>query len=155
MTTIIEMIEADWKTAAKARDPKKDVLAGIKADVKNRQILDKVKTGPAEDGLVLEVLKKAAKQRRESIVEYEKAKRQDLIDKEAAELATIEAYLPAQMSRDEIDVIVATQSGAMGCDGPKDTGRLMKAIMTLLKGRADGKMVQEAVKAHLEGMTNA
>lgn len=153
--TLIETIEQGWKTAAKARDPKKDVLAGIKADVKNRQILDKVKNeGPAPDELVLEVLKKSAKQRRESIEEYKKAARQDLIDKEAAELAIIESYLPAQMSRDEVDAVVATHAGSLGCTSSKDTGRLMKAVMTLLKGKADGRVVQESVKAKLESLSS-
>lgn len=147
---IIEQIEADWKTAAKARDAKKDVLAGLKADVKNRQILDKVKAeGPAEDGLVLEVLKKAAKQRRESIGEYEKASRQDLIDKERAELAVIESYLPAQLGSEAVTAIVKTVAAELGASTAKDMGRVMKVVMERVKGQADGKAVQEIVRSVL------
>lgn len=150
--TLIESIETAWKTAAKARDPKKDVLAGLKADVKNRQILDKVKgAGPADDSLVLEVLKKAAKQRRESIVEYQKANRQDLVDKEQAELGTIETFLPAQMGREELTSIVRAVAAELGAVGPKDLGRTMKAVMERIKGKADGKIVQEVVKAEVAG----
>jgi uncharacterized protein YqeY len=147
---------AAWKEAMKARDPKKDVLAAIRTDVKNRVINTRTdaNTGgeiDAPDDVVLDVLKKMAKQRKESIAEYEKGGRQDLVDKEKFELGVIESFLPKGLSADEIKSIVADAVKESGASGAKDMGKAMKAAMAKVAGRADGKDVQAAVKAALGG----
>lgn len=145
-----------WKEAMKARDPKKDVLAAIRTDVKNRVINTRsdANTGgtiDAPDDVVLDVLKKMAKQRKESIEEYKKANRKDLEDKEQFELTVIESFLPKGLSADELNAIVKAAVAESGAAGPKDMGKAMKAAMAKIAGRADGKDVQAAVKAALGG----
>lgn len=145
-----------WKEAMKQRDPKKDVLASIRTEVKNKVINTRSEgtaAGGAQidapDDVVLDVLKKMAKQRRESIEEYKKGGRQDLEDKESFELSVIESFLPAAMSPDELARLVKEAIAETGAAGAKDMGKAMKAAMAKVAGRADGKDVQAAVKAAL------
>lgn len=145
-----------WKEAMKARDPKKDVLAAIRTDVKNRVINTRSEAGTggtidAPDDVVLDVLKKMAKQRKESIEEYKKAARKDLEDKEQFELTVIESFLPKAMSGDELTKLVKEAVAECGATSAKDMGKAMKAAMAKVAGRADGKDVQAAVKAALGG----
>jgi len=98
-----------------------------------------------DDSEVIGVIAKQAKQRRESIEEFQKANRQDLADREAAELKVLESYLPAQMSRDEIIAEARKAIQEAGARGPGDKGRVMSLLMPRLAGRADGKAVNEAV----------
>ena len=98
-----------------------------------------------EDAEVIGVIGKQAKQRRESIEEYQKANRQDLAAKEAAELKVLETYLPAQMSREDVAAEASKVIEEVGAKGPGDKGRVMAALMPRLAGRADGKVVNEAV----------
>jgi uncharacterized protein YqeY len=104
-----------------------------------------------EDADVIGVIAKQAKQRRESIEEFKKANRQDLVDKEAAELKILEAYLPAQMSRDEIAAEARKAVEEAGAKGPSDKGRVMSILMPRLAGRADGRLVNEVVTEILTG----
>ncbi len=150
--SLYEDIGTAWKDAMKARDPKKDALALIRTEVKNKVISTRT-DGAGEinpgDELVLEVLAKMAKQRKESIAEYDGAGRADLADKERGELAVIESYLPKQLSAEDVDVLVKEALAEAGVAGPKDMGKAMKAAMAKVAGRADGKVVQAAVKAAL------
>lgn len=98
-----------------------------------------------DDPDVIGIIAKQAKQRRESIDEYTKANRRDLADKEAAELKVLESYLPAQMSRDEIATEASAAIEEVDARGPGDKGRVMSVLMPRLAGRADGKLVNEAV----------
>jgi uncharacterized protein YqeY len=148
-----------WKEAMKARDPKKDVLASIRTDVKNKVINTRT-DGPtaggggeidAPDDVVLDVLKKMAKQRKESIDEYKKGGRQDLVDKEQFELTVIESFLPAGLDAAALAAIVKDAVAESGATSAKDMGKAMKAAMAKVAGRADGKEVQAAVKAVLGG----
>lgn len=146
-----------WKEAMKQRDPKKDVLSAIRTEVKNKVINTRT-DGPtaggggqidAPDDVVLDVLKKMAKQRKESIEEYKKAARKDLEEKETFELSVIESFLPKAMSADELARLVQEAIAESGAAGAKDMGKAMKAAMAKVAGRADGKDVQAAVKAAL------
>lgn len=146
-----EQINAAWKDAMKARDPKKDALASIRTELKNHAINSRgagERTGLPDDE-VLEVLGKMAKQRRESIAEYTKGDRQDLVDKESLELSVIEGYLPAQLSDEELGKIVDEVLKETGASSMKDMGKVMGPIMAKAKGRADGKQVQALVKQRL------
>jgi uncharacterized protein len=150
-----------WKEAMKQRDPKKDVLSAIRTEVKNKVINTRSDAQAASgaaggsgqidapDEVVVDVLKKMAKQRRESIEEYRKGARKDLEDKESFELTVIESFLPPAMSQDELAAIVKDAIAETGAAGPKDMGKAMKAAMAKVAGRADGRDVQAAVKAAL------
>jgi uncharacterized protein YqeY len=103
---------------------------------------------PADD-LVLEVLRKMAKQRQESIAEYEAASRQDLVEKEALELQVIESFLPQKLTDDEVIALVREALAEVGATSAKDMGKAMKAALAKVAGRADGKVVQGHIKSML------
>src|SRR3990172_1654276 len=105
-----------------------------------------------DDPDVIGIIAKQAKQRRESIYEFKKANRQDLVDKEAAELKVLETYLPAQMSREDVFAEARKVIEEVGAKGPSDRGRVMAALMPRLAGRADGKLVNEAVTELLSNL---
>jgi hypothetical protein len=141
-----------WKEAMKARDPKKDALAAIRTEVKNKVINARTEGGgeiSPPDDLVLEVLNKMAKQRKESIGEYERGGRPDLVEREAFELAVVESFLPRKLSSAEITELVKASVAECGATSMKDMGKVMKAAMAKVAGRADGGDVQAAVKAAL------
>jgi len=99
----------------------------------------------------IEALSQIAKQRRDSIEQYTNAKREDLAEKEAAELAIIETFLPAQMSDEEVESEIEQIIAQVGATSAKDMGKVMGPVMQQLKGKADGKKVQSIVKAKLGG----
>jgi hypothetical protein len=137
---LAEQIRADLTAAMKARDAAKtSTLRMLQAAIKNEQI---EKGGELEDADVIAVLKRAAKQRNDSVEQYEKAGRQDLADKEKAELVVLEAYMPQQMSDDELEALVKTVIAAVGAESKKDTGKVMKEIMASHRDTVDGKKVQ-------------
>ncbi|HEY1098586.1 MAG TPA: GatB/YqeY domain-containing protein [Myxococcota bacterium] len=145
-------INTAWKEAMKARDPKKDALAAIRTEVKNKLINSRgagVEEAAPTDELVLEVLAKMAKQRKESIDEYTKAGRDDLLEKEQLELGVVESYLPKQLDESVVDDLVREAIAETGSTSAKDMGKAMKAAMAKVAGRADGKIVQARVKALL------
>ncbi len=99
----------------------------------------------------IEVLVQLAKQRRDSITQYRQAGRTDLADQEAQELAILEEYLPKQMSDEEVSQVIDEIIAQVGASSAKDMGKVMGPAMQRLKGKADGKKVQEIVKAKLVG----
>ena len=103
------------------------------------------------DEQVMQVITKQVKQRKESIDEFGKAGRQDLVDKEAAEMKVLEAYMPPQMSRDEIEAEARKAMSEVGATSPADKGKLMKVLMPRLSGKADGREINEVVTQLLAG----
>ena len=147
--TLKERLNADMKEALKAHDAARlSTIRMVISAVRNKEI-DSRKD--MDDEGVLSVLATSAKQRRESIEQYEKAGRQDLVDKEKAELEVIISYMPQQMSREEIETLVKDAVAESGAKGPNDMGKVMKVLMPKVKGRADGKLVNEVVKETLGG----
>jgi uncharacterized protein YqeY len=139
-----DTIEADTKNALKsgAKD-KVSTLRMLNAALKNKQI---DKRRPLTEDEVLETVRSLIKQRRDSIEQFAKGGRQDLVDKETAEITVLEAYLPAQLSREELVVMVRDAVAQTGASGAKDMGKVMKALIPMVGGRADGKLVSELVK---------
>ena len=103
------------------------------------------------DEEVLTVVQRQAKQRRDSIAEFTKAGREDLVAIEEAELAVIESYLPRQMTRDEVEEVAHKAAAKLGVSDMSGMGILMKQLMAELKGKADGRMVNEVVREVLSG----
>ena len=139
-----ERIDGDIKDAMKsgARD-KVSALRMLSASLKNKQI---DKRSPLTDDEVVETVRSLIKQRKDSIEQFAKGGRQDLVDKETAEVAVLEVYLPQQLSREEVEALVRDAIGQTGAQGAKDMGRVMKALLPLLGGRADNKLVSDLVK---------
>ena len=143
-----EQIVSDLTAAMKAQDAgRTSTLRMVKAAMMNRKI---EKGSDLTDDDIQKLLRSLVKQRRDSIEQYEKAGRQELVDKEAAEIAVIEAYLPQAASAAEIEQAVAAAIAETGATSMKDMGRVMKAAQTALAGKnADGKQVSEIVKSKL------
>ena len=120
----------------------------VQAAIKQVEIDDRV---TLDDAAVEQVLTKQAKQRRESIAEYTKAGRDDLVEQEQYELEIIEAYLPQMMSREEIEVLVKQAIADTGATSSKDMGKVMGKLMPQVKGKADGRLVNEVVRDLLPG----
>ena len=99
-----------------------------------------------EDAEALDVLAKEAKRRQESIEEFRKAGRQDLVEQEEAELAVLTAYLPKQLTREEIEQAARAVIEQTGASGPRDIGKVMPVLMQQLRGRADGREVNAVVR---------
>ena len=122
------------------------VMAAIKnAEIEKRHELDEEE--------LLAIIAKEAKQRRESIAEFEKGGRQDLVGREKAELQVLLTYLPEQLSREEIEARARQIIEEVGATGPAQMGEVMRRLMPLMKGRADGKLVSQTVRELLAGKT--
>jgi uncharacterized protein YqeY len=145
---IVDTIEKDLVKALKAQDALKlSVLRMMKAALMNK----KVELGKAvDDAAALAVLRTLAKQRHESVEAFRKGNRNDLADKEEAEIKIVEAYLPAAASEQDVDAAVAAAIAETGASSAKDMGKAMKAAMAKLAGKnADGKSVSDKVRAKL------
>jgi uncharacterized protein YqeY len=148
-----EQIFEDLKNAMKAKDQDKlRVLRSLKAKLMEAEIAER-KGGQASlsDQGAIQVITKAAKQRKESIDQFMKGGREDLVANEELELKIIEAYLPELMSEDEVRKIVEEKINALGASGPQDMGKVMGPLMGQLKGKADGSLVSKLVKELLNG----
>jgi uncharacterized protein YqeY len=148
--TLGEKIIADLTASMKAQDaPRTSTLRMVKAAMMNKQI---EKGGQLDDEEISRLLRSLVKQRRDSIEQYEKAGRQELVDKESAEIQVIEGYLPQAASREEIEAAVAEAIASSGASSIKDMGKVMKAAQAGLAGKnADGRVVSEIVKSKLGG----
>ena len=145
-----DQIIADMTAAMKAKDvARTSTLRMLKAAIVNRQI---EKGGELDDEETSKLLRSQVKQRRDSVDQYRKAGRQELVEKEAAEIAVIESYLPQAASPEEIEQAVAAAVAETGATSMKEMGAVMKATMALLAGQnPDGRVVSETVKKKLAG----
>ena len=141
---LLERIDNELKAAMKSSDKiKVSTLRMVKASLKNREI---EKRAELSDEEVIEVLTTLAKQRRESISEFERGGRADLAEREREELAVIQSYLPEQLSEEELNRIVQETIEETGASSLKDVGKVMKSLMPKVKGRADGRQVNQKVR---------
>lgn len=148
-----DRITEEIKIAMKSQDKVRlETLRSIKKVLLEKEVSVRP-SGQTEltEAQEIEALSQIAKQRRDSIEQYTNANRQDLADKEAAELAIIETFLPAQMSDEEVESAIAEIIAQVGATSAKDMGKVMGPVMQQLKGKADGKKVQAIVKAKLGG----
>ena len=142
-----ETLNNDIKTAMKAKDKETlAVLRMIKTAVQAAEIDKKEELNAEEE---LKILAREAKQRRESLAEFVKAGRDELVAKTEAEIEIVERYLPKQLSVEEVKEVIATVAEKIGATTQKEFGKLMGAVMQELKGKADGNVIKEQVKAHL------
>jgi len=147
--TLKERITEDMKTAM--RSGEKDRLAVIRllqAAIKQREVDERI---TLDDAQITSVLEKMIKQRKESIVAFEKGNRADLVAKETAEIAILQPYLPAQLSDAELDVLIVEAIGATGATSIKDMGKVMGIVKSKAAGKADMGAVGARIKAKLGG----
>ena len=146
--SVSEQIIADLTASMKAQDAQRtSTLRMVKAAMMNRKI---EKGSELDDDEMQKLLRSLVKQRRDSIEQYEKAGRQELVDKEQAEITVIETYLPQAASAAEIEAAVVAAIAETGASSMKDMGKVMKAVQAALAGKnADGKTVSEIVKSKL------
>src|SRR3954447_10513952 len=143
-----QQIISDLTASMKAQDASRtSTLRMVKASVMNREI---EKGSELDDDDMSKLLRSMVKQRRDSVEQYEKGGRQELADKERAEIAVIESYLPQAASHEEIEQAVSAAIAETGATSMKDMGRVMKTVQTQLAGKnADGRLVSEIVKSKL------
>ena len=147
--SLIERLDGDLKSALKAQDQMKlSTLRMLKAEIGNVAIQ---KGKALEDGDVLEVIQKLMKQRQESVDAFTKGNRMDLAEKEAKEKEFLKSYLPAAMGEAELKGIIEATIQELGASGPSALGSVMKAVLPKVKGRADGKLVNQLVAQLLQG----
>ena len=142
---LMEDLKASMKSGDKQR---KLVISLVRASIKNAEI---AKQKTLDDAGVIDVLNKEAKQRRESITEFKKGNRSDLVAKEEAELAILLEYLPKQISREEIISAAREVIKEVGAQGPGDKGKVMQKLMPQLKGKAEGREINDIVTGLLSG----
>lgn len=144
---LIEEIKTAMKSALKGRDTiRLETLRMVLAAVKNKEVeLQRTLT----DSDVIQLINKQINQRKDAIEQFSASGRDDLVKKEEAECAVLMAYMPQQLSKDAIEEKVADSIKELGAVGMKDMGRVMKAVMAQLAGRADGKLVNAIVKQQL------
>ncbi len=146
--SVLETLNNDLKEALRAKDKiRMEVIRGLKSDIRYKEIEAKGSELSEDDAIA--VITSAAKRRRDSIEQFRKGGREDLATKEEAELEIITTYLPKQLSDDEIREIVERAVTASGASSPSDMGKVMKEVMPLVKGKADGNRVKQMVAEKL------
>ena len=146
----LERLNRDLREAIRNRDATRRETLRLILNALRYEDLSKGK--PLEDSDVLAVLQRQAKQRRESIEQFRQGNRQDLVDKEEAELAVLLQYLPEQMGRDELTTLAREVIAEVGAVGVRDKGKVMGRLMPQLRGKADGSLVNAIVTELLEGL---
>ena len=145
---LTDQINGDIKEAMKARE--KEKLAALRA-IKSALLLEASKDGSGEvsEEAEMKILQKLHKQRKDAAALYEEQNRPDLLEDEVFQANVIEAYLPAQMSEEEIAEVVKSIIAKTGASSPADMGKVMGAAMGQLAGKADGKLISKLVKENL------
>jgi uncharacterized protein YqeY len=144
-----DQITDDMKAAMRAKDSERlGTIRLLTAAMKQKEVDERVEL---DDAMVVAIVDKLVKQRKDSIEAFTKAARQDLVDKEAAEMAVLQAYLPARLSADEVATEVKAIVAELGAKGAGDMGKVMGAVKSRLAGKADMGQVSAAVKAALAG----
>ena len=147
--TLRERLDADLKEAMRAKDQLRlDVVRAVKSAVKYREV-EGDKAVVLDEATILQVVGTEIKKRRDAAEQFRAAQREELARKEEAELALLQAYLPAQLSPEELARKVDEAIARSGAKGPRDMGAVMKALMPEVQGKADGKAVSELVKQKL------
>ena len=147
--TLKERITDDMKAAMRAKETERlGAIRMLTAAIKQKEVDERV---DLDDAGIIAIVDKLLKQRKDSIDAFEKAGRQDLADKERAEVTVLAAYLPARLSAEEIAAEVKAIVAALGATGPGDMGKVMGAVKAKLAGKADMGQVSAAVKAALAG----
>jgi uncharacterized protein YqeY len=146
-----DKLTSDLQDAMRAGDDvRKSTLRMLMSAINMAEVAGSERRALADDQ-VMQVIAKQVKQRRESIDEFKKANRQELAAKEAAEMEVLQAYLPAQMGRDEIEAEARAVIAETGANGPSDKGKVMKELVSRLAGRAEGRDINEVVTELLSG----
>ena len=142
-----ERITDDMKTALRAKDSERlGTIRLLQSAMKQKEVDERIEL---DDAAIVAIVDKMIKQRKDSIAAFEQAARQDLVDKEKAELAVLSAYLPERLSAQELSDAVQAIVKELGASGPGDMGKVMGAVKTRLAGKADMGAVSAAVKAAL------
>jgi uncharacterized protein YqeY len=142
-----QRVESDMKNAMRAKDKERlGTIRLILAAIKQREIDERITLSDAE---ILAVLDKMLKQRRDSITQFQQAGRQELADKEAAEVVVIQEYMPTALSESEVDNLITESIAASGATSPQDIGKIMALLKPRLQGRADMGLVSRKVKEKL------
>ena len=143
-----ERLMADLKEAMKSKSKvKKDTVTMVRAAIKQKEVDDRVELSDAE---IVDIIAKQIKQKKDSISDFEKGNRQDLVDLTQEEIKILLEYLPPQLSDEDLDSIVKDAIEETGAQTKKDLGKLMALIMPKVKGKADGKRVNEIVAKYIK-----
>ena len=144
-----DQITEDMKTAMRAKDSERPgTIRLLMASMKQKEVDERIEL---DDAAIVAIVDKLIKQRKDSVTAFTQAGRMDLADKETAELAVLETYLPQRMGAEEITAAVQAIVTSRGAKGPGDMGKVMGAVKTQLAGKADMGLVSAAVKAALAG----
>jgi uncharacterized protein len=148
MTSIAERLVSDLGTAMREKDAqRRDVLRYLRSEVKNAEI---EKGRELTDDEVLQVIQRQIKQRRESIEQFEKGNRQDLVDAENAQITILEGYLPPQLSQEELEQMAGDIAAQRDLAGARDMGKLMGPLREQVGSRAEGRAISDAARKILE-----
>lgn len=152
MTSIAERLITDLATAMRQKDSeRRDVLRYLRSEIKNAEI---AKRGELSDDEVSQLIQRQIKQRRESAEQFEKGKRQDLVDAEHAQIAILEQYLPPQLDDEKLERIASDLATQMDLAGPQDMGKLMGPLRQEVGSRAEGRAMSDAARKVLERRAN-
>lgn len=150
--TLLDRFSEDLKESLKSRDSiKTSVIRLLKSSIKYREI---EKKAPLSDDEIIEVIMSGIKQRRESVEQFSKGGRTDLVQKESNEIEIMQAYLPQPLTEEELVDEVKSVIKEVGATSAKDMGKVMKALMPRVKGRAEGTKVSSIVKELMEAQAN-
>jgi uncharacterized protein YqeY len=145
--TLKEQITEDMKSAMRAKEAERlGTIRLLLAAIKQREVDERISV---DDAAIIAIIEKLIKQRKDSIEQFQKAGRTDLVDQESKELAILQAYMPAQLSAAEVQAAIQKTISSLGAAGPQDMGKVIGALKAQLAGKADMGMVSGLVKAAL------